>query len=78
MANKRGEELTDEQWAIIAPLIPEPPRREDGRGRPWLDPRAMINGVLWLLCSGARWQVSIKQRARRATLALPQPGQVPH
>jgi transposase len=23
----RREELTDEQWAIIAPLIPEPPHR---------------------------------------------------
>jgi transposase len=21
----RGEELTDEQWAVLAPLIPEPP-----------------------------------------------------
>jgi transposase len=35
----RREELTDEQWAIIAPLIPEPPRREDGRGRPWKESR---------------------------------------
>src|ERR687891_469664 len=31
----RGEELTDEQWAILAPLIPEPPRREDNRGQQW-------------------------------------------
>jgi transposase len=56
MANRRGEELTDEQWAIIAPLIPEPPRREDGRGRPWRDTREVMNGVLWILRSGARWQ----------------------
>jgi len=27
----RREELTDEQWEIIAPLITEPQRREDGR-----------------------------------------------
>ncbi len=52
----RGEELTDEQWAVLAPLIPEPPRREDKRGRPWRDTREVINGVLWILRSGARWQ----------------------
>ena len=52
----RGEELTDEQWAVLAPLIPEPPRREDKRGRPWRDTREVLNGVLWILRSGARWQ----------------------
>ena len=52
----RREELIDEQWAIIAPLIPEPPRREDGRGRPWRDTREVLDGVLWILRSGARWQ----------------------
>lgn len=56
MANVRGEELTDEQWAIIGPLIPEPPRREGGRGRPWRDTREVINGVLWILKSGSCWQ----------------------
>jgi transposase len=56
MANRRGEELTDEQWALIGPLIPEPPRREDGRGRPWRETREVIKGVLWILRSGARWQ----------------------
>jgi transposase len=56
MANRRGEELTDEQWAVIGPLIPDPPRREDGRGRPWRGTREVINGVLWILRSGSRWQ----------------------
>jgi transposase len=56
MANIRGEELTDDHWAIIAPLIPDPPRREDGRGSPWRDTREVLNGVLWILRSGARWQ----------------------
>ena len=31
----RSEELTDEQWELIAALIPAPVRRPDGRGRPW-------------------------------------------
>jgi transposase len=52
----RREELTDEQWAIIEPLLPELPRREDGRGRPWRGNREVLNGILWLLRSGARWQ----------------------
>jgi hypothetical protein len=28
-----ARELTDLQWAILDGLIPEPPRRRDGRGR---------------------------------------------
>jgi transposase len=56
MANRRGEELTDEQWELIGPLIPDPVRRADGRGRPWRDKREIMNGVLWILRSGARWQ----------------------
>jgi len=50
----RREELADEQWAIIPPLIPEPPRREDGRCRPWKDSLEVINGVFWVLRSVAR------------------------
>ena len=47
----RREELTDEQWVLIEPLIPELPRRDDGRGRPWRDTRQVMNGVLWILRS---------------------------
>ncbi|MGE5445529.1 MAG: transposase, partial [Ignavibacteriales bacterium] len=52
----RREELTDEQWAIIKPLIPHSPRCQDGRGRPWRDNREVLNGILWILRSGARWK----------------------
>jgi transposase len=27
--------------------------REDGRGRPWRDPRDVLNGILWILRTGA-------------------------
>ena len=52
----RREELTDEQWEIVEPLIPKPPRREDGKGRPRREDRETLNGILWILRSGARWQ----------------------
>ena len=41
--------LTDEQWAVLEPLIPEPPRRPDRRGRPWRDAREVLDGVLWVV-----------------------------
>lgn len=49
-------DLTDAQWAILAPLIPAPRRRADNRGRPWRETREVINGILWVLRSGARWK----------------------
>src|SRR5579884_4305196 len=52
----KREELTDEQWAIIKTLIKPVPRRQDGRGRPWRDNREVLNGILWILRSGARWK----------------------
>jgi transposase len=47
-------DLTDRQWTIIEPLFEEK-RRPDGRGRPWRDARAVLNGVLWALRNGAPW-----------------------
>jgi transposase len=47
--------LTDAQWALLNPLVPEPKRRKDGRGRPWKDRRAVLNGILYVLRTGAPW-----------------------
>ena len=47
-------ELTDEQWELVKPIL-RPRRREDNRGRLWHDTRAVLNGVLWMLGSGAQW-----------------------
>jgi transposase len=51
IANVR--DLSDRQWGALDGLIPEPPRRKDGRGRPWKDRRAVLNGILWVLRTGA-------------------------
>jgi transposase len=51
----RTVDLTEEQWKVLESLIPEPPGRTDGRGRPWRDPRDVLNGILWVLRTGAPW-----------------------
>jgi transposase len=48
-------ELTDEQWAVVEPVL-RPQRREDNRGRPWHETRAVLNGVFWVLGTGAQWR----------------------
>ena len=49
-------DLKDAQWTILEPLIPKPHTRPDGRGRPWRHAREVLNGILWVLRTGAPWQ----------------------
>ena len=48
-------DLNDHQWAAVEALLPVPEVREDGRGRPWRDPRDVFNGIWWILRTGAPW-----------------------
>lgn len=48
-------DLTDEQWEILEPFLHAPTRRADRRGRPWKDSREVLNGILWILRTGAPW-----------------------
>lgn len=50
-----GFELTDEQWDLISEFFPEPPPRPQG-GRPPVPARLCVEGILWMLRSGARWK----------------------
>jgi len=52
---RQTRDLMDEQWKTLDPLIPKPRRRRDGRGRPWKSRRSVLNGVLWVLRTGAPW-----------------------
>lgn len=44
--------LTDRQWDFIGPLLPPPART----GRPRADDRRTIEGILYVLITGCRWQ----------------------
>ena len=52
---RSGALLTEAQWQKIAPLLPKPPKQRKG-GRPWIQNRRVLEGILWILRSGARWQ----------------------
>lgn len=46
-------DLSEAQWAVLQPLLH--PQRPQKRGRPWQDARAVLNGILWVLRTGAPW-----------------------
>lgn len=50
---KRRHAVSDSQWAQIAPLLPP----EVGRpGRPAKSNRVMVDGLVWVLRTGAPWR----------------------
>ncbi len=59
----RRHELTDEEWAIIAPLLPN-----KVRGVARVDDRRVINGILWRFRTGAPWRDVPERYGPRTTL----------
>jgi len=49
-------ELTDKQWEIIEPILPKSKSKPGKRGRPPVNKRAVFNGILWILRTGAQWR----------------------
>ena len=48
-------DLRNEQWERIKQFIPEPKAGPGKSGRPPQDVRAVLNGILWILRTGAPW-----------------------
>ena len=44
-------ELTDNEWSAIKPMLPNKPR-----GVPRVNDRRVLNGIFWVLRSGAPWR----------------------
>lgn len=52
--------VTDELWTIIEPLLPPEPEKPKG-GRPRIDNRAALTGILFVLRSGIPWEMLPKE-----------------
>lgn len=58
-------DLTDAEWAHVAPLIP-PAKRGGNKRR--LDEREVVNGLMYILSTGCQWRAIPKDLPARSTL----------
>ena len=47
-------DLTDEEYALLKPLLP--PERSGKAGNPYRSHRQVLNGIFWVLRTGAPWR----------------------
>jgi putative transposase len=58
-------DVTDEEWAHIGPLIP--PAKRGGRKRE-VDPRDVVDGIMYVLSTGCQWRYIPKDLPPRSTV----------
>jgi len=56
---------TDEEWALVAPLIP---LAKHGGARRTVDLREIVNGLMYILSTGCQWRAIPKELPPRSTL----------
>ena len=49
----KRHEVSEDEWALLDSVIP---KSTAATGRPARDRREMLNGLLWILCTGAQWR----------------------
>ena len=58
-------DLTDDEWALVKPLIP-PAKR--GGNRRHVDERAIVDGLMYILSTGCQWRALPKDLPPRSTV----------
>ena len=66
MRYMKQRDLTNEQWARLKPLLPP---QKPKTGKPNIDHRRIINGILWLLRTGAPWDDLPRRYGKRGTVS---------
>src|SRR6266545_2558012 len=60
-----ASDLTDDEWKVVAPLLPK--RRRIGRPRK-VDLRAVLNAILYILATGCQWRALPKEFPPRSSI----------
>jgi transposase len=58
-------DLTDDEWALVKPLIP--PAKRGGNKR-HVDERAIVDGLMYILSTGCQWRALPKDLPPRSTV----------
>ena len=53
--------VPDELWEVVRPMLPKRRRKPGGRGRPPVDDRDALGGILFVLRSGIPWELLPQQ-----------------
>ena len=60
-----SSDLTDEEWALVEPIIP--PAKRGGNKR-HVDVREVVNGIMYILSTGCQWRAIPKDLRPCSTL----------
>ena len=60
-----ASDMTEEEWKVLAPLIPK--RKRIGRPRE-VDLRSVVNAILYILATGCQWRAIPKDFPPRSTI----------
>ena len=61
-------DLTDEQWELIQSVLPEQKWKPGSPGRPPIDVRQALNGILYLNKTGCQWRLLPKEFGNWSTI----------
>ena len=65
VGQRYDSDLTDEEWALVAPLIP-PPKR--GGGKRTVNIREVLNALFYVLWTGCQWKALPKDFPPKSTV----------
>jgi transposase len=65
VGQRSNSDLTDEEWALVEPLIP-PAKR--GGGKRTVNIREILNGIFYVLWTGCQWKAVPKDLPPKSTL----------